>query len=237
MDLLKYINDYSGNGNGSGYGNGNSDGGGHGSGYGSGYGIGNGNGNGCGYGDGYGNGYGNGFGNGSGSGYGNGSGCGYGCGYGISEFDGVKGYCLDDIPTFLESIHGNLGKGFILQNNTKKVPCYVYLTDDGFITHGKTLHEAQEAAIKKSMKAKPVEQRLQEFVEKHPNIDDEYDDLFNWHHILTGSCEFGRMQWCKAHGLKPTDSITIRQFIRETCDNYGGDIIQQLAKMYGIKEG
>ena len=50
----------------------------------------------------------------------------------------------------------------------------------------------------------------------HPALDEEYGDLFDWHHVLTGSCEFGRRQWCEEHGYKPTDSITLRTFLTET---------------------
>ena len=185
------------------------------------------------YGDG--NGYGDGDGN--GNGYGDGDGNGNGYGDGVIEFEGVKGYNIDGILTFLENIHGNIGKGFTLRRHCKRVCCYVYLTDDGFIAHGETLHKARESAFEKSIQSKPIEQRLQEFVSSHPDIDNEYGDLFQWHHILTGSCEFGRKQWCETHGLKPTDSISVRRFINETTNDYGGDIIRKLANMYGIKEG
>ena len=44
----------------------------------------------------------------------------------------------------------------------------------------------------------------------------------------------GRENWCREHGLKPTDSITVRQFIEWTKDNFGGGAIWQLAKKYGL---
>ena len=69
----------------------------------------------------------------------------------------------------------------------------------------------------------------------HPDLDTEYGDLFDWHHILTGSCEFGRKQWCKEHGFQPTDKITVRDFIRLTKFDFGGDIIGKLEKEYQTK--
>lgn len=223
MELLDYIFT-AGNGKGSG----NCSGNGFGFGDGSGKGNGEGGGNGFGYGngEGSGNGEGNGFGFGFGNGFGNGS------GNGITEFEGVIGYKIDGITTFLVSIKHNVGKGFTLNNNVIKVPCWVYLTDDGYIAHGETLHDAMEAAVDKFIQAKPLDERISDFVDTHTDIDNEYDDLFKWHNILTGSCEFGRKQWCEAHGLKPTDSITIRRFIEETKNEYGGDVIRKVEEMY-----
>jgi hypothetical protein len=132
----------------------------------------------------------------------------------------------------LEHIHGNVAKGFTLKRNYIKIPCYIYLTDDDFIAHGENLHEARSSAIEKSLQRRPIEERLREFVSTHPDINAEYGDLFSWHHILTGSCEYGRKQWCEIHGLEPTDSITVDRFITETVNDYGGEIIARLSDMY-----
>ena len=66
----------------------------------------------------------------------------------------------------------------------------------------------------------------------HPDLDTPYGDLFEWHHILTGSCEAGRKQWCREHGYAPTDSITVRSFIEQTRFDYGHKAIDQLAELY-----
>ena len=78
----------------------------------------------------------------------------------------------------------------------------------------------------------PVEERIVAFVAAHPDIDGLYGDLFKWHNILTGSCEFGRREWCRMHGLKPDDTITIRRFLEETRNEYGGQIIEKLIDTY-----
>ncbi len=223
MDLLDYIDGY-GNGYGDGYGDGNS----------AGCGNGCGEGYGSGYDDGYDddNGYGGGYRNGNGYGNGNANGNGYGDGDGIVEFENVKGYKIDGMMTYLQVIRGNVAKGFTLERNVKKIPCWVYLTEDGFVAHSETLHKSREAAFEKSMVSKTFELRCQAFIDSHPDIDAEYDDLFLWHHILTGSCEYGRKQWCDAHGLKPTDSISVRRFIDETKGYYGGKAIEMLERLY-----
>ena len=130
MDLLEYINSYRGF-DGEGYGGVHCFG--SGGGYGDGCGKGRGDGNGEGRGDSNGCEYynGNSCGSGSGRGFGNGNDS------GIIEYEGVKGYCIDDVQTFLESIKYNIGKGFTQKRDCKKEPCYVYLTDDGFIAHGR----------------------------------------------------------------------------------------------------
>lgn len=84
------------------------------------------------------------------------------------------------------------------------------------------------------MAGQPAEERIKAFVECHPSLTEAYSDLFDWHHKLTGSCEFGRQQWCKEHDLKPTDSLTLLEFFELTKDNYGRAIIRQTAKEYGV---
>ena len=104
-----------------------------------------------------------------------------------------------------------------------------------FFAHGDTLHEAVEAVEAKWRENRPLDERIAEFVKTHPALDEEYGDLFEWHHVLTGSCDFGRRQWCEEHGYKPTDSITLRTFLTETVGAYGGDVIRMVAKEYGLE--
>ena len=227
-----------GPGDGDGYGSGNGDGDGYGSGngYGDGHGSGNGSGNGNGYGDGYGSGNGYGSGDGHGNGYGSGDGHGYGSGsgYGVKEFNGRKVYDIDRVLTLIYAVRGNVAKGAVLGRDLMLKDCWIARRGN-FFSHGDTLHEAVEAVEAKWRENRPLDERIAEFVKTHPALDEEYGDLFEWHHALTGSCEFGRRQWCEVHGYKPTDSITLRTFLTETVGNYGGDVIRQVAKEYGLE--
>ena len=216
----------SGDGNGSGSGYGDGDGSGYGSGYGSGDGYGDGSGSGYGYGSGYGSGYGYGY----GSGYGSGS----GSGYGFKEFNGRKVYDIDSVLTLIYAVKGDAARGAVLRNDMTLKDCWIAKRGN-FFAHGDTLHEAVEAVEAKWRENRPLDERIAEFVKTHPELDEEYGDLFDWHHILTGSCEFGRRQWCEEHGYKPTDSITIRTFLTETAGDYGGDVIRMVAKEYGLE--
>lgn len=125
-------------------------------GYGSGSGKGDGYGSGFGYGNGYGFGFGNGYGKGYGNGYGNedGDGFGYGDGYGnedgdgyddgIQSINGMSVYIIDDIPTIITYVRGNIGKGFILNDDLSMSSCYI-VKENGKFSHGPTLRDAFSA--------------------------------------------------------------------------------------------
>ena len=210
-----------------------------GSGYGSGSGDGSGDGDGSGYGsgsgsgDGYGSGYGSGSGDGAGSGYGDGAGYGSGYGSGLKSYNHRRVFYIDDQPTLIDAIVGDYATGAIVRDDLTLRPCYVARCH-GYFAHGDTLRQAQADAEAKWMEERPLDERLDEFVKAHPDLDTPYDDLFAWHHTLTGSCTAGRENWCETHGLNPTDSITVRYFIENTRNDYGGDAIRQLAERYGL---
>ena len=222
-----------GSGSGSGYGYGDGDG----SGYGSGDGDGSGYGSGYGYGSGDGYGYGYGSGSGDGSGYGDGSGDGYGDGYGsgIEEFDGYKLYDIDKVPTAITAVHGNYAQGFTIKDNSIKVPCYIARVDNSF-AHGGTLRQALEDATAKALLAKPLGERIADTVKAHPDPNEiiPNTELFKLHNVLTGSCEFGRNQFCEQHGISLDDAMTMCRFMELTADAYGGEAIRQLADAYGL---
>ena len=245
-EFLSIDNGYgSGYGEGSGYGSGYGDGSGSGSGYGSGYGDGYGSGYGYGYGDGsgygdgdgdgsgYGSGYGDGSGSGSGSGYGYGYGDGSGYGDGIGEINGMQVHRIDEVKTILTAVHGNVAKGFILQSDLTMTPCYV-VKGNNLFAHGDDLHKAMAALRDKMFEDMPEEERIAEFIKEHPDRDKAYpnQDLFDWHHRLTGSCMAGRNAFVKDHGLTLDGETTVTEFIRLTENAYNGSVIKNLANAY-----
>lgn len=207
-----------GNGNGCGYGYGN------GCGYGCGYGYGCGCGNGCGCGDGDGYGYGGGCGNGHGDSYG-----------GVKEINGHAVYVIDNTRTIITSIHGNVAQGFILEHNTKLVPCYI-AKDNNQFAHGRTLREAFASLQEKLYDDSTEEERIRAFKRKFPSYDTKYSnqDLFVYHHVLTGSCRMGRESFANSRGISLSDETTVREFVQLTKDAYGSDIIKKLPKAYGL---
>ena len=201
-----------------------------------GYGYGSGSGSGSGSGDGSGSvsgsvsgyGYGDGYGDGSGSV----SGDGYGDGYGrnIEMLNGQRVYEIDSVPTLIDYVCGRFAKGRILNTDMTTSKCYIAKCGNYF-AHGKTLKKAFSDAREKYEEHMPTEERIARFNEKYPdrNVKVPASELFSWHHILTGSCLMGRMQFCREHGLDyENGSYTVNEFISLTRDAYGGEIIRQL---------
>jgi len=198
-------------------------------------GYGNGNGYGNGYGDGYGDGNGNGYGNGYGDGYGDGNG--YGNGNGVKEINGHTIFLVDNVYTIFTSIRGNIAQGFIIEKNTKLVPCYIVKENNKF-AHGSTLRDAFTSLQEKLYDDSTEEERIEAFKKKFPSYDTKYDnrDLFAYHHVLTGSCRMGRESFVSSKGLSLDDKTTVREFVELTKNAYGGEIIRKLHKAYGVTD-
>lgn len=197
-----------------------------------GYGSGSGSGYGSGSGDGSGSGSGDGSGYGSGSGYGDGYGYGDGSGScsGIKMFNGDKVYIIDEMPTIIKFVRNNVAKGFILNNDFTLEETFVVKENNQF-AHGKTLHEAFQSLQEKLYDDSTEEERLEAFKEHFKDFSQQYsaNELFTWHHVLTGSCKQGRESFCKQHGIDlDEDMFTIYEFVKLTKNSYGGDIIKKL---------
>ena len=205
------------------------------SGYGSGdgYGNGSGNGSGSGFGDGYGSG--NGYGNGSGNGGGDGSGSGFGdgggdgSGDGIKRFNGETVYRIDGVNTLIRSVRGNTAHGAILNGNLTLTPCYIVKQDNVF-AHGETLREAMDALRDKLFEDMPVDGRIDTFLretDREKAYPTQY--FYDWHHRLTGSCDMGRKQFARDHGVDLEHGMmTLTEFLKLTKDAYGGDVIRKV---------
>ena len=214
------------------------DGSGSGSGYGYGYGDGSGSGYGSGSGDGDGSGYGSGSGSGSGSGYGYGSGYGDGSGYGLKSINCQPVDMIDDVPTILTRIIGDAAKGFIVRADLSLAPTFVCKHGNTF-AHGETLHKAREALLEKLFDDMPTEDRIAAFcAEFKPGVKRPAMDFFSWHHRLTGSCEQGRREFARQHGVDlESDKLTPEEFFALTRDSYGGSIIRQTEEAFAASNG
>ena len=220
-----------GSGDGSGYGDGDGSGYGSDSGYDSGYGSGYGYGSGSGYGDDDGDG--SGYGYGSGSGYGYGSGSGSGDGSGLKSLNGQTVDMIDDVPTILTRIIGNVAKGFIVRTDLSLAPTFVCKQGNSF-AHGETLHKAREALLEKLFDDMPTEERIEAFcAEFKPGVKRPAMDFFSWHHRLTGSCEQGRREFARRYGVDiESDEMTPEEFFALTRESYGGSIIRQTEEVF-----
>nr|DAF71978.1 MAG TPA: hypothetical protein [Caudoviricetes sp.] len=181
--------------------------------------------------------YGSGYGDGSGSGYGDGDGDGSGYGSGVKEINGDTVYMVDDVPTIIKSVRGNIAQGYILQSDLTQKPCYIVKEQNKF-AHGSTLHDVFSSLQEKLYDDSTEEERIEAFRNKFPDYDMPYSnrDLFAYHHVLTGSCRMGRESFCEDKGISLDGSTTVREFVELTKDSYGSDIIRKLPEAYGITE-
>lgn len=209
---------------------------------------------GCGYGYGSGQGYvskdGNGFGNGCGFGYSNFFGYGFGCvcGRGCEKSDGYSegGYYsgiltfngnivdfIDLLPTIIIQVNGNFAKGYIIKEDLTLESCYIAKVGN-FFAHGKNLKDAVTDAEKKREKNMPIEERIKKFVETFGPLNSEHigKEYYNWHHILTGSCQMGRDKFCEAHDIDLSKKYTVKYFLDITKNSYGSNIIKLVREAY-----
>ena len=137
---------------------------------------------------------------------------------------------VDGVATFIDSVHGNYAKGKILHNDLTTQDCYIAKVGDYF-AHGETLKQAFDDATEKYENNLPLSERIRRFNERYPDRDKKIPakELFNWHHVLTGSCLMGRRNFCKNHGIDyENGSYTVNEFINITREAYGGDVIRKL---------
>nr|DAE44636.1 MAG TPA: hypothetical protein [Caudoviricetes sp.] len=205
-------------------------------------GCGDGNGNGCGDGYGYGSNSSNGFGSGYGYGYGHGfgdgtshgsgDGCGYSCGWGIKYFNKQRVWNIDDVSTIIKSIHGDVGSGYILNQDFTLEKTFV-CKGHGYFAHGKTIKEARQSLEEKIFDDIDIENKLEEFRKKFKK-GKKYSghDYFTWHHNLTGSCLQGRNNFVENNGINLDDKFTVKEFLEIVKDSYGWSVLEKLVKEY-----
>ena len=169
---------------------------------------------------------------GDGSGYGYGSGSGDGDGSGIKSFCGESVYRVDGVNTLIHSVRGNVAHGAILNRGLTLTPCYIVKQDNTF-AHGATLHEAMEALREKLFEDMPEDERIDTFLretDREKAYPTQY--FYDWHHRLTGSCDMGRKQFARDHGVDlERGTMTLAEFLEMTKDAYGSDVIRKIMSM------
>ena len=166
----------------------------------------------------------------------------YGCRYdnrpfgnSIKKFNNQIVREIDYIPTIIEYINGNYAKGYILNEDLSTTPCFIAKCGHYF-AHGKTLAKARKDAQIKYEENLSIEERIELFNVKYPSNDEPIDgkELFDYHHILTGSCLLGRQSFCKERGLDLNSKYTVREFIAITEGAYGNEVIKKLKESRGL---
>ena len=166
---------------------------------------------------------------GDGYGYGDGDGYGDGYGYGIKSMCGKYFYSIDRTPTSIDGVRGNIARGSILHRDLTTTPCYV-VKSGRYFAHGQTLRDAQNALQEKLLEGMSAEERVDAFLsEFKAGVKYPAKMFYDWHHRLTGSCEFGRNAFAHDHGIDvERDSMTVQEFVDLTETAYGGSIIRMI---------
>ena len=196
---------------------------GSGSGSGDGDGSGDGSGDGYGYGSGYGYGYGSGSGSGDGSGDGYGSGSGDGDSIKINTLNSEAVFYVDEIPTIINKIIGNIAKGRMINiYDFTTTNCFISKVN-GFFAHGETARKAFADAEYKYLQSRSAEEHIERIKSQGYMTANDY-------RLLTGACEMGTSGWLKANGYTWEDKKPIREVIKLTVGSYGHDTLVRLLR-------
>jgi hypothetical protein len=131
-------------------------------------------------------------------------------------------------------VHLNLAKGYIIKEDLTTVPCFIAKGDNKF-AHGATASEARKALQDKIFEDMDTEQKIEMFIKEFkPDIKYPAKSFYEWHHKLTGSCEFGRNAFVKNHNIDMNGEYTVSEFIKYTRDAYGRNVIEMLAEHYNV---
>ena len=140
---------------------------------------------------------------------------------------------VDDVPTLIDSVHRNYAKGCIIKDDLTLQPCYIAKVGN-FFAHGKTLKEAMRDAQAKYDESLPIEERIANFKKQYPTLDTKAkgQELYDLHHVLTGSCRMGRDEFCRANNVSMDAEYTIEYFLSLTANSYGSNVIRQVRESY-----
>lgn len=164
-------------------------------------------------------------------------------GSGIGKINGFDVVKIDYVDTIIYSEHSNFIRGAFLDCDMTTRDCYI-AHDDSYSTfaHGDTIKEAMDALESKMTMCSSYTEKANRFKIEFPEYDRKYSavDFFRWHNIITLSCLAGRQYFCRNKGIDINeDSFTVREFIELTKNEYNGNMILELKRLYedGFREG
>jgi len=98
---------------------------------------------------------------------------------------------------------------------------------------GQTSKEAIQALQNKIFRNMDTEELIKQFRQKFKTKSKYKGTTFyDWHYILTGSCEMGRNNFVEEHNLNLDKMYSVKEFIQLTENDYGGEIIKELKEYY-----
>ena len=140
---------------------------------------------------------------------------------------------IDGIATVIRTAFGNAARGYVINSDLTTQDCVIVKSGNLF-AHGDTLADAQASLQEKLFDKMDPDEKIELFREKFKDgVKYPAREFYDWHHRLTGSCEFGRTVFARDREIDlDTDTYTVREFIDITKDAYGGEIIRRLEEYY-----
>ena len=162
-----------------------------------------------------------------------GSGYGYGSGDGLKTYNNQTVHYIDGIATVIRTAFGNAARGYVINSDLTTKHCVIVKSGNLF-AHGDTFADAQAALQEKLFDEMDPDEKIELFCEKFKDgVKYPAREFYDWHHRLTGSCEFGRNTFARDHGIDlDAGMYTVRKFVEITKDAYGGEIIRRLEEYY-----
>lgn len=155
-------------------------------------------------------------------------------GTGIKYFNKQKVYYLNNQPIIIYSIHkDSLAKISIINNDLTLSEQYLAKVDE-IIENGENLHIAYKEAFLESLMNKPLEEKINTFVELYPDLSQKISvkDFIKWHCILTGACSRGALDYIQKNGLKLDQEYTINFSLKFVKNIYSPTIIERVINRY-----
>lgn len=153
----------------------------------------------------------------------------------ILKYEGKDVHYIDDIPCTVNSVHEDwMSVNVIRTNDYTSYKAFVAKVH-GVVSHGETIKEAFQEAHDKYMAELEPEERCAMFIKEFPDMDKKYPSqlFFDWHGTVTGSCKLGRRNFAEMKRINlDTATLTVKEFIDLTINEYGGDIIKLLRGKY-----
>lgn len=154
---------------------------------------------------------------------------------GITMFNGDQVCTIDGVLTVINSIHGDMASGYTIKSDLTTEKCFV-ARGQGKFAHGKTAHDAVQALQAKLLEDVDIEEKVEKFAAEF-KLGTKYpaQSFYLWHHVLTGSCEFGRKQFATDHNVDMNGEMTPEEFFTLVKGAYGWENVKQAAKAVGFK--
>lgn len=146
----------------------------------------------------------------------------------LKKFKGNEVYYIDNIPCYFLAIKRNTAKVQVIKNDFTTELQYISKQGSLF-AHGKTKDESLQSVLDKHFASLSFSEKKSEFVLKFKkNETYKAQIFFDWHHILTGSCKYGRLDFIQSRGIKLDSEMSVIDFLTITQSEYNGNIIKEI---------